>query len=248
MICSFVLGMKPENDGDRIFKYENYNYLRKIMLEEGFSNEETKKITVSNFLTKDNIFEDRNYYIKISSINSECTLKLLKLLFFYKITNHTIFIKNTNFKIVNIYHNGLWAKQLDMEKFLENEPQKEIEIQILTPVFLKVGNEYTASLEPVYVFKNLIKKVKSSSLCSDKVLENIKNFDINKITIEKNLLQEREIKKIGAKALTGRVVYKIESEDKEQIRFFNFLLYFSFFSGIGYLTEKGYGQVKLEIF
>lgn len=243
MICSFVLGIYPEQTGERIFKYENYNYLRKIMLEEKFSIEETKKITVSNFLTRDSNFENKNYYIKISSIDSECTLKLLKLLFFYKITSHIISMKNINFRITNIYHNSIWAKQFDFEEFIKLGLRKDIELKILTPIFFKIGNEYVTSLEPVYVFKNLMKKVKKSSICNEKILENIKTFDINKISIKEKSIIEKEIKNIGTKGIVGNVIYKVKSYDEEDIKFFNFLLYFSYFSGIGYLTEKGYGQV-----
>lgn len=136
MICSFVLGLYPEKE-NKIYKYVNFDELKKVFLEE-ISSDELKKITVSNFLTKDKIFNKKTYYLKISSIDSNCTLKVLKLLFFYKITNHIISIKETNFKITNIYHNSFWAKQMDIDKFLqEKELKNKIEIKILTPMFLK---------------------------------------------------------------------------------------------------------------
>lgn len=157
MICSFVLGLYPEKE-NKIYKYVNFDELKKVFLEE-ISSDELKKITVSNFLTKDKIFNKKTYYLKISSIDSNCTLKVLKLLFFYKITNHIISIKETNFKITNIYHNSFWAKQMDIDKFLqEKELKNKIEIKILTPMFFKVGNQYVCSIRHIYIFNSLIKK------------------------------------------------------------------------------------------
>lgn len=242
MICSFVLGLRPKNgEEEKIYKYINYDYLKEIILKE-FSSNELKKVTISNFLTKDRTFEDKIYYIKISSIDSECTLKLFKLLFFYKITNHIISIKNIDFKIINIYHNSFWAKQLDIKKIMLNELKNEIKIRFLTPVFFKIGNEYVSSVEPIYVFKNLIKKIKMSSLYNENILKNIESFKIDKVKVEEKLITKSYIGKLNTVGIIGEVIFKMESFDKEQLLLFNLLLYFAFFSGIGYLTEKGYGQ------
>lgn len=247
MICSFVLGMYPQNAGEKIYKYINYDYFKNIFKEE-LSNEELKQITVSNFLTKDKFFENKTYYMKVSSINSECTLKILKLLFFYKITNHIISIKDTDFKITNIYHNSIWSKQLILEDFFDKQPKTKIELKFFTPVFFKIGNKYISSLEPIYVFKNIIKKFKNSSICNNKFLEIIKNFDIKNIKKEEENLNKKFIKKLGIEGITGNVIFRIETNDKNQILLFNLLLYFSFFSGIGYMTEKGYGQNISDLF
>lgn len=242
MICSFVLGLYPEKE-NKIYKYVNFDELKKVFLKE-ISSDELKKITVSNFLTKDKIFNKKTYYLKISSIDSNCTLKVLKLLFFYKITNHIISIKETNFKITNIYHNSFWAKQMDIDKFLqEKELKNKIEIKILTPMFFKVGNQYVCSIKPIYIFNSLIKKIKISSLYNEKILEYIKNFDINKIEAISEETSIKNIFKYKTEGITGKITFEIKNFTEEQLLFFNILLYFSFFSGIGYLTEKGYGQV-----
>lgn len=247
MICSFVVGLHPQKEETKkILKYINYDYFKNMMLENEFSKEEVKKIIVSNFLTKDRFFEDKTYYIKISSIDSESVLKFLKLLFFYKITNHFISIQNIDFKIINIYHNGFWAKQFEMEIFQKKSFKKEIEIKILTPIFFKIGNEYRESLEPIYIFKNLISKIKKSSLCDEKLLENIKNFSIEKIRKKREEIHRVYMKKFNVDGVIGKVSFEIESEENSDIFLFNLLLEFSFFSGIGYLTEKGYGQIVLE--
>lgn len=242
MICSFVLGLYPEKE-NKIYKYINYEEIKKILSQE-ISEEELKKITVSNFLTKDKNFEKKTYYIKISSINSNCTLKILKLLFFYKITNHIVSIKETNFKIINIYHSSFWAKQLDIDKFLqEKELKNKIEIKILTPMFFKVGNQYVCSSKPIYIFKNLIKKVKISSLYNKKISEYIKNFDISKIEIVSEEISIRNIFKYKTEGIIGKITFEIKNFTEDQLLFFNILLEFSFFSGIGYLTERGYGEI-----
>lgn len=246
MICSFVLGLYPQNEAEKIYKYTNYNYFKNLLLNEGFSLEELKKITISNFMTKDKFFEEKTYFIKISSICSECSLKLLKLLFLYKITSHSIFLKNTYFKITNIYHNSFWARQLDLEKFLDSDLKREIEINFITPAFFKIGNQYTAVSEPIYIFKNLIKKLKTSSINDKIILNSIKMFDITKIKIKEDLSEKRYIKSLGTYGIIGKIIFETDDTQYEQILLFNFLLYFSFFSGIGYITEKGYGQVLIN--
>ena len=185
-------------------------------------------------------------FMKISSIDSEITIKLLKKLFLYKITNRSIFIKNNNFKIVNIYHNSAWSRQLDVDKYIEEtELKNEVEIKILTPVFFKIGNQFLSSIEPVYILKNIMKKIKNSSLYTEKVKEYIKIFNINKVVIIEKDINYNILSKYEIEAITGNVKLKIIDYTKEELLFFNLLLYFSFFSGIGYLTEKGYGQVKI---
>ena len=243
MICSFVLGLYPEKES-KIYKYVNYDYLKEIFLDV-IELENLKKITVSNFFTKDSEFKKKTYHMKISSIDSEITIKLLKKLFLYKITNRSIFIKNNNFKIVNIYHNNIWAKQLNIKKYEEEELKNEIEIKILTPMFFKIGNQFLSSIEPVYILKNIIKKIKNSSLYTDKVKEYIKIFDINKVAIIEKNIDYNILSKYKVEAITGNIKFRIDNYTKEDLFFFNLLLQFSFFSGIGYLTEKGYGQIKI---
>ncbi len=159
MICSFVLGLYPNKEAGKIYRYTNYDYLKNFFKME-LSNEELKKITISNFLTKDNFFKSKTYYLKISSIDSKVSIKILKLLFFYKITNHMISIKDTDFKIINIYHNSIWAKQFNIEEFMRRELKKEIELKIFTPIFFKVGNEYRVSLITRFNLQSIEKKEK----------------------------------------------------------------------------------------
>lgn len=242
MICSFVLGLYPEeSNSEIIYKYENYDSLKGLLLQE-LTVEEMKKITVSNFLTKDKAFKDKNYYLKISSIDSQSTLKLLKLLFLYKIINQKISIQGIKFRITNIYHNSIWSKQLDINKFMENEPQNKVTIKLLTPTIFKVGNQYINSLEPVYIFKNLIKKIRNSSISGNEFLKSINKIDINKIKVEESEVKRKNIKKLNEEGIVGTVTFSIDSTIREEILLFNLLLYFAFFSGIGYMTEKGYGQ------
>lgn len=94
-----------------------------------------------------------------------------------------------------------------------------------------------------YLKNNLIKKIKISSLYNKKILKYIKNFDINKIEVVSEEISIRNIFKYKTEGITGKITFEIKDFNEEQLLFFNILLYFSFFSGIGYLTERGYGQV-----
>lgn len=247
MICSFILGLFPLNideQNSKIYKYTNYHYLKKILSIE-LTEEELKKITVSNFMTKDRIFKEKSYYIRISSIDSGVTLKILKILFFTKLTNGNLKINDLSFRINNIYHSGNWAKQLNIDELISKELKNEIKLRIVTPIFFKIGNEYINSLEPIYIFKNLIKKIKESSLNEHFILKNIKNFNIDRVEIVESNLESREIRKLKTIGSIGNITLIIRSSIEEEILFFNILLYFAFFSGIGYMTERGYGCIEL---
>lgn len=241
MICSFTLGLYPMEEG-KIEKYINYDCLKNYLKDE-LTNEELKNIKVSNFLTRDKLLEEKTYFIKISSIDSEATLKLLKFLFYRKMTNEGIIINGTEFKITNIYHNGFWAKQLDIDEFIKSEFVDEIQLKLFTPTFFKVGSRYVSSIEPIYIFKDLIRKVKKSSIEDKKFLKKIKSFDVDKVKIISDETELRPIWKYKTKGLIGKVTYKLTNYSDDELLSFNFLLHFAFFSGIGYLTERGYGQV-----
>lgn len=138
---------------------------------------------------------------------------------------------------------------LEIEKFIEETKLKnEIEINIITPIFFKIGNEFVVSSEPLYTFKNLIKKIKISSLKDNKIIfELLKNFDIKKIKIKENSTKNIFLKEYNSYGMTGKIVFEIENYTENELILFNFLIYFSFFSSIGYATEKGYGQINIKI-
>ena len=245
MICSFVLNLKPITGGERIKKYTNYKYIFIDLLNSGMENENFKFINVSNFLTRDeDIDENKKYSIKISCIKSETIIKVLQLYFFKKLNNETIKIGNTDFYISNIYHDNIWSKQLDLNSFFEKPFKKEIKLKFISPTFFKLGTKYISSYDPNYIFRNILSKLKKSSIASEFVFS--KDLNFSGIKVKDNFLREVKIKEYETNGIIGEITYYVEdTNDEELLENLNFLLYFSFFSGVGYGCEKGYGQTVI---
>lgn len=242
MISSFILNLKPVNEeNNKIKMYNNYRDLFALFIKEGIDREKLNKITISNFLTKDKfISEEKNYSLKISSIDSKVNVKILQILFKIRLTSGKIKIDDKFFWINNIYHDNNLSKQFDIEDFFEKSPRYKIKLRLVTPTFFKFGTKYICSLEPIYIFKNLMAKFKKSSLKDEIILS--KKLDFSKIKIVENNLRKLKIKSLDNYGIIGEVAYMVDKDNEDLILAFNFLMEFAFFSGIGYLCEKGYGQ------
>lgn len=239
MICSFTLNLRPILIGNKIKKYFNYYSIKKILKEKEVDEESLKKIVVTNFITKDKFFNEKNYLIKISSIDSEVTLKILRVFFLLKLEGDLLEISGNKFILLNIHYNNINSRQLLLENI---EYRDKVEVDFLTPCFFKIGSRFINSFEPLYVITNLLVKLKHSSLKNDS------NFFIAKEEIAKvqyEIISEKSLT-ISNKKTTGfigKVFYYVEG-DKDLNKRLNNLFNFAFFSGIGYCTQEGYGQIK----
>lgn len=242
MICSFTLNLKPLNFGERIKKYDNYNSIKKILSAYDISREELKYITVSNFITQDRVYEGKNYSLKISCLDSEVTFKILRIFFLLKLENVILNVSNNSFILLNIHHNTKSAGQLQK---IEINPVKEIKLRYITPVFFKIGSVFTASFEPRYVIKNLTTKLKKSSLKDDRDFL-LTGEEVEKIKYKIVWTKEMEIKKYMTKGLIGEVIYYLDEKNEKLLKKINNIFNFGTFSGVGYLTEQGYGQNMIE--
>lgn len=244
MICSFTLYLKPLEIGKKIRRYINYDTLSPFFKENGFSKEEIKKIVITNFLTKDRIIEDKNYSLKISSIDENVIIKLFRVFFLKKLERSILKIGDSNFIVLNIYTSNRYSKRLDESNFSYREEYNNIlSLKIVTPFVLKVGERFIPTLEPKYIIKNIEKKLAKSSIkewekyiLKRETFNNIKIYNIentNSVKINSEL-----------EGYVGEVQYILNCE-KEEIYKIYFLFEFAFFSGIGYMSEKGYGQVEI---
>lgn len=241
MICSFTIYLKPINLGKRILKYENYNYLSQS-LKNILTEEELKKIIVSNFLTKDRYFEDKNYSVKISALDGNILIKLFQFFFLKKMENEKINFGETEFFILNIYNNNKYAKQLISDED-KNREDNLLRLKLITPMFFKIGNRFITSEDITLIIKNIEKKLKKSSVESfERYLTTPELREKIRLLVDNTKKIEIDIDIIGS---IGEIIYDISSltdEEKERVIF---LFKFAFFSGIGYLTEKGYGQIEM---
>lgn len=244
MISSFILNLKPvSGNGKRIKMYNNYKDLFSLFMEEGIYNEELKKVTISNFLTKDKVIdEEKSYSLKISVIDSEVNIKILQILFKIRLASKKIIVDNKIFWINNIYHDNNLSKQFSTEIFLDKELKHQIKLKLVTPTFFKYGTKYICSPEAKYVFKNLLTKFRKSSLSEEVKLP--KNLNFEEIKIERNDLRKININinNFEIEGMLGEITYSVEKDNENLVFAFNFLMEFAFFAGIGYFCEKGYGQ------
>lgn len=241
MICSFTLNFKPIILGRRIKRYSNYASIKRILLSKGITDEELKKIVVTNFITKDKFFEEKNYSLKISSIDSEVTLKILRVFFLIKLGGELLNISGNKFFLLNIHYTNMNSRQLLLENI---EYKDKIEIQFLTPCFFKFGSRLLTSFEPLYVLTNVLTKLKQSSMAGNE------NFILTKdeiYKVEYKILEEKELEvsNKGTTGLIGKAIYYIDNNEELNKRLTN-LLNFAYFSGIGYCTQEGYGQIGLK--
>lgn len=243
MICSFTVSLKPLEFGKKIKKYSLDKEIFSIFLEEGITKEELKNLSISNFLTKDKFIDEKYYSIRISSINSEVTLKILKIFFFKRLNNEIVTISDTDFLVSNTYHNNKYSAQFDLKNFLEQDPLKEITINFITPTFFKFGSRFLGELKSEYFFRNISSKLKKSSLNKETIF--IKNFDFKGIIQENISLKDIYIKSFKTKGFIGKVKYTFNNQNIEELQFLNLLAYFSEFSSVGYGCEKGFGQVEV---
>lgn len=239
MICSFTLNFKPIILGRKIKRYSNYDSIKRILLSKGISDEEIKKIVVTNFITKDRFFEEKNYSLKISSIDSNVTLKILRVFFLIKLEGELLNISGNKFFLLNIHYTNVNSRQLLLENI---EYRDKIEVNFITPCFFKFGSRLITSFEPIYVFTNILTKLKHSSLVGDKNFT-LTREEISKIKYEILEKKELEISSKGTCGLIGKVVYYVEENEDLNMRLTN-LLNFAYFSGIGYCTQEGYGQIR----
>lgn len=244
MICSFTVSLKPLEFGKKIKKYSLDKEIFSIFLEEGVTKEELKNLSISNFLTKDKFIDEKYYSVRISSINSEVTLKILKIFFFKRLSNEIVTISDTKFLVSNTYHNNRYSAQFNLENFLEQKPVKEITINFITPTFFKFGSRFLSELKPEYFFKNISTKLRKSSL--SKEITFIKNLDFKDIIQENISLREVDIKSFQTKGFVGKIKYIFTNQNIEELIFLNLLVYFSIFSSVGYGYEKGFGQVEVD--
>lgn len=239
MICSFTLNLKPIIVGKRIEKYSNYNSISRILSSKGITDDELKKIVVTNFITKDKFFQEKNYSLKISSIDSEVTLKVLRAFFLIKLEENLLNISGNKFFLLNTHYTNMNSRQLVLENI---EYRDKMELNFITPCFFKYGSRLITSFEPIYVLTNILTKLKHSSLTGDKNFILTKD-EISKVKYEILESKELEISSKKVRGLIGKVLYYVEENEELNIRLNN-LLNFSYFSGIGYCTQEGYGQIR----
>lgn len=240
---SFTISLTPNITGNKISKYTNYDNFVNFLLQYNFTLEELKNIRVSNFITTDTHFLNKNYLIKISYFSSDIAIKIYQFLFLQKLSNKNIILGDISFSILNLYMNNKYSakQELDDIEFIDYE-KKNIALKIRTPFFYKIGGRYQIILEKNYFFKSLLKQI--YSYFDKKLL----NFDLKIIEkIEMSTENMREFPTIfNNKGAVGNIIFNLNNLAENEIITVKFILALARFTGVGYLTKKGYGEIEIE--
>lgn len=244
MIKSIVISFQYlGEDKKRIKKYQNYKELEALFLASSISKEEYKNLRISNFITKDrNFLYAHHYSIKISTLSSNLFLKILKIIFLKNLLKEEFNLYGELFIIKNIVFHHKYSREFRFIK-MKNLPTKVL-FKLITPVTFKIGEKIFTSTDAKYIYNNLLTNIKKSDFKNQFLY--FKNFPLDKVkTINKEI---REVNSNEAyKGIIGKIEVNLDDEITEKEKFiFYFLSSFAFFSGLGFQTHRGYGQVDIE--
>ncbi len=137
---------------------------------------------------------------------------------------------------------------LSYRKIYENAPEeKTIVMDFLTPTCFKKGSADYPLPDPFLVFKSLIRKW--SAFSEIKVEVDLREVFEKKIRVAGAWIRTRkvELSRLGKiLGFTGRVVFYVESEEGEVLKWVNALAKFGEFAGVGRKTTMGFGKVRIQ--
>ncbi|ODN29680.1 CRISPR-associated endoribonuclease Cas6 [Fervidobacterium thailandense] len=136
-----------------------------------------------------------------------------------------------------------WSGFITEEELLENtEENKEISLKFYTPTCFRIGDLHLREPEPEKVFTSLL--YKWNTHCSTKFDENLKDKFKEIVILESDVIQKRvQFSHFYIQGFVGTVKYQLP-EIPSLIKTANVLAKFAFYSGVGYKTTMGLGQVK----
>ena len=227
------------------------NYSTKIYesLCEIFSEIEKNSLRVSSFFGYyfENSFilgKENNYKIMITVKKSEYFSSIIQKLFRKALNKETFFIDGNEFIIKGIISNDkIWTGYYNLDEIMEKNQDElcdNLKIKIVTPVidskdkfvfgFDKIFSEIIDSFER-YVGENF-----------DYLKENIRN--IIRVKREKYYIKDIEFNSKIRKSYLGE--FEIEIQKKEYINLIHAMFQFSKYSGIGKMSEYGFGQILIK--
>ena len=197
-------------------------------------------IGIPNLLKESNKFE--RIFLRISLLDENLFPRVLSSIL---LNNEDIYISGIKLrKILKPFIDERWIKSYDsLVKHVK--PDKTIIFDFKTPTSFKKGDKDYPIPDPTLIFKSLIRKWCAFSPIPINV--NLRNAINNDIEIMGVWIRTKKISfsKVGKlTGFVGRVVFYIDSEDIEIIKWINILGKFSEFAGIGRKTTMGFGMVR----
>jgi CRISPR-associated endoribonuclease Cas6 len=212
-----------------------------------------KAFTVSTFLGygryKLDIEKGKIYFFRVTTLNKNLFALLSSIFFKKKILKENIQIENSIFLVKDILISGQqskWAGSFNKEHidciFNNNDLDDILKIKFITPTFFKIGSKFYDEINSEILFNNLLKKFnKYSDYKIDKsCLEELKNINIKLENINKRIIS---LKRCKVQGFTGEITLDFKDIEQKIKKIAYILLKFSFYSGVGYKSERGFGQI-----
>ncbi len=136
-----------------------------------------------------------------------------------------------------------WSGFTTEEELLESvNENREIALKFYTPTCFRIGDLHLREPEPEKIFTSLL--CKWNTHCSFKFDENLRDKFKEIVILESDIIQKRvQFSHFYIQGFVGSVKYKLP-EIPSVIKTANILANFAFYSGVGYKTTMGLGQVK----
>ncbi|WP_255362991.1 MULTISPECIES: CRISPR-associated endoribonuclease Cas6 [unclassified Thermosipho (in: thermotogales)] len=211
-----------------------------------------KPFTVSSFLGKKVdkplvIEKEKSYYIRMTFLEDNVFNSIAINMFKNKFDKKKLDIDNIKFLVTKLYFHEKQSKwtgiTTEEELFKIDNVKNEIKLRFYTPTLLKVENDCLYYPKPEKVFGDLLKKFNRVS--SKKIKEEIiKDFNEIKISNMKIYKKKVYMSNYYLKGFVGDVVFSVDRNNNTLAKIVNLLSKFAFFSGVGYKTAMGLGQVK----
>lgn len=241
MISSFLVKLQTKDDIEFLNRPEIFLKALKQCID-------IKFITVTQLLSNDKkkilLNREKNYYIRITTLNTVTHTNIISMLYRYKVSKIPFVIGNKEFMVKDIILNeemGKWCKTIENLNQLENQDEN-FNIKVVSPIVFKIGDNFISDFNIQLFLKDLYKKY-LKIYNEEKV-----NLIYDNVNIKSKFILKRNIN-INAYSTLGYVgnfEIDLSGLPKNQKKIINKLLNFGYFSGVGYKTNIGYGQYILE--
>jgi CRISPR-associated endoribonuclease Cas6 len=218
------------------------------------SNINNKAFTVSSFLGHNidepmKIINGRKYYIRITFLEDNIFNLFTTIMLKNKVFKKEIAIENIEFSIVKILFDkteSKWSGFLTSEELLNiNDYNNKITLNFYTPTLFRDGDKHVRYPVADKIFISLFNKFNKYS--TFKLDEKIKD-EFSNIEILRKRIRRKKVffNNFYLEGFTGDVEFVIPESNLELIKTVNILSEFAFYSGVGYKTTMGLGQVRRE--
>lgn len=260
MFNSFLVKLRAQNDGEMtnvakiihgslcdVVNQSKYDFYDRNIY---------KSFVVSGFLKENiyfvNIEKGKYYYFRITTLKKEIFAIFTSFFFRKKIVKDNFTMANISFKVIEIINSpekSKWAKSFskkDIDSILKSNLSIDtINLTFIRPTIFKVGSRFYSDINSKLIFINLVNKfIKFSNY-------EIQDEYINRLFQAKTTANEIKKKKIRfnrfcTEGFLGNIDVNLSNIDEKTKKVAYILLNFAFYSGIGYKTEYGYGQVIIK--